>query len=216
MIKYVVSATGVLIGMVLGLALLLLNPVSLLRDAPDSLPDPVRTLVWDGTRGFAGFPLGPGGFLGRASDGGDDAFEEAGIHHVRAGIVALADDAGIPRALGVRLAAIASRNSLLQAQLGTVTGWNILWPGEGSVLLAGSEDYWPPLRDGMWYAARGRGFQLRESYLLRPLPGTRPPTLISGSGPFAAASGAYRERFFPVAERPGDFSGKRQLEFSFQ
>jgi hypothetical protein len=104
----------------------------------------------------------------------------------------------------------------LRAQLGIVTDWNIVWAGEDSLLLAGSENLWAPFRDGLWSAVRGRGFRLHDSYLLQSLPGMGPPSVVGGSGTRAGASGVFRERYFPVEEMPGEFTGRRQLQLSLE
>jgi hypothetical protein len=214
MTRSAVAAAGFVIGVIVGVALVLLNPVAMFRPAAGGLPEPVRTLGWDSTGGFAGLPLTPGGLLGWRDD--TEAFAEPGIRFARAEVVALRDPDGVPRALGVRLSAVARQNSLLKAQVGIVTDWNVLWPGDGSVLMSGSEDFWKPLRDGSWYAARGRGFRLRDSYVLEPLPGLGMPAVVSGSGPYARANGRYRERFIPVESRPGDFAGRRELQIALE
>jgi hypothetical protein len=144
-------------------------------------------------------------------------FPEPGIRYARAEAVLLPADGDLPPALGVRLSAIAGTNSLLKARLGVVTQWNIIWPGRGTALLAGSENFWRPLRDGLWSAVRGRGFEPgRPAYLLPPAPGLEAPALAAGSGAFAAARGAFREEFSPVADRPGDFTGRRQLQLALE
>ena len=108
-------------------------------------------------------------------------------------------------------------SSLLRARLGVTTAWNIVWPGKGTVLLAGSENFWTPLRDGLWSAVRGRGFQpARARYPLPPVPGLGPPVLVGGSGEFTGAHGAFREEFMPERERPGDLTGSRRLQLAIE
>ena len=144
-------------------------------------------------------------------------FQEPAIRYARAEIVALSGDAGSPPALGVRLSAIARPNSLLRARLGLVTAWDVAWPEKGTVLLAGSENFWMPLRDGLWSGVRGRGFQPGGArYLLPPIPGLGSPTLVGGSGEFAGAHGAFREEFSPVPARPGDLVGLRQIQLAIE
>ncbi len=212
--KFLIAVAGLLIGAFLGMGALMLNPLTLMQPRPVGLSGAVHTLGWESGDGFRGFGLTPRGLLGAGSDRQPPTdFAEPGIRYARAEVVLLPADGDLPPALGVRLSAIARNNSLWQARLGVVTQWNIVWPGKGTVLLAGSENYWRPLRDGLWSAVRGRGFQPGQPrYLLAPMPDLRPPAIEAGSGVFAAARGAFREEFSPLAGRPGDLTGRRQLQ----
>lgn len=215
--RYAIALAGLVIGMVLGVALLLLNPLELARPRLPQLAAPLRTLTWEGTERAAGIALRVDGLLGR--QGGrraPGAFGDPGIRHARADVVLLADGDGAPPALGVRLSALHPANSLMRAQLGIVADWNVIWPGEGSVFLAGSENFWAPLRDGLWNAVSGAGFRLRDPSVLQPMPGSGKPAVIGASGALAGAQGAYRETLAPVAARPADFAGQRQLDISLQ
>lgn len=213
MTRALVIVAGLIIGAILGVAVLMLNPITLAQGTPPGLSGAIRTFSWEAGR-YRGFPLTPAGLLG----GGDGPrFKDPGIRYARAEIVALAGESGAPPGLAVRLSAIARQNSLLQARLGTVTAWNIVWPGRGSVLLAGSENFWAPLRDGLWSALRGRGFQPGQArYPLPPVPGLGSPTLVGGTGEFAGARGAFREEFSPVVSRPEDLVGLRQLHLAIE
>ena len=216
--KIAVIVIGLVIGAFLGAGLLMLNPITLTQATPAGLEGAVQTLGWQSGGGFSGFDLTPSGLLG-ADDDRDPAldFEEPGIRYARAEIVMLPGEAGSPPALGVRLSAIARPNSLLRARLGIVTAWNIVWPDKGTMLLAGSENFWMPLRDGWWSAFRGRGFQPGQArYPLPPVPGLGPPVLVGGSGQFAGAHGAFREEFTPVRNRPGDLVGLRQMQLAIE
>lgn len=216
--RIVIALLGLVIGVVLGIALLMLNPLSLGQGTPAGLSGAVRVLAWESGGGFRGFELTPGGLIGlRSTAGSAAAFTDPALRHARVEIVTLADDAGGPPALGVRLSMVSAGNSLLQARLGVETAWNLIWPGQGSALLAGSENFWTPLRDGLWSAARGRGFQPQGSrYPLPPLPELGAPALIAGTGSLAGAQGRFREDFVPVAARPGDLTGSRLLSLATQ
>jgi hypothetical protein len=212
--KTLVAMAGLLVGAPLGVALLMLNPVALMQPRPVALAGAVHTLGWSGGDGFRGFELTPRGLLG-ASGGRGPAreFAEPGIRHARVEAVLLPGDGSLPPALGLRLSAVAGDNSLLKASLGVAAHWNIVWPGRGSILLAGSENYWAPLRDGLWSAVRGRGFQpAAVRYLLPPMPGAEAPALVAGTGAFAGVRGAFREELAPVAGQGADFAGSRQLQ----
>lgn len=214
--RILVAAAGLLVGIFLGALLLMLNPISLMQGTPAMLSGAVRVLAWESGGGFRGFELTPGGLFGLGSAAGRAAaFEDPALEHARVEIVALADDAGGPPVLGVRLSAIAPGNSLLQARLGTVAAWSLAWPGKGSVMLAGSENYWAPFRDGLWSAIRGRGFHPGHAhYQLPPLPRLEAPALVSGTGAFAGVRGSFREEYTPLAARPGDLTGSRQLSLA--
>jgi hypothetical protein len=207
-----------LIGAFLGAALLMLNPIILTQGKPAGLSGAVRSLEWRSDGAFRGFQLTPSGLLGVGKDR-DPArgFTEPGVHYARMEIVTLSGESGSQPALGVRLSAMARANSLLKARLGVVTAWNIIWPERGTVLLSGSENFWTPLRDGLWSAVRGRGFHPGEvRYPLPPIPGLGPPVLVGGSGQFAGARGAFREEFMPVAERQGDLAGQREIQLAIE
>ncbi len=212
--KRLIAVVGFFVGVLLGGALLLLNPLNLLQNQPAPLSGAVRTLTW-ASSGYQGMPLSLPGLLGL--DDASGAFAEPGIRHARAEIVILAGESAGTPALGVRLSALPPRLSLVRAQLGVVTAWNLLWPDRGSVQLAGSENLWAPLRDGAWSAVRGRGFVPGGSrYPLPPLPESGPPLLLAGTGEFATAKGVFREEFSPADATPGDLTGLRQLHLAIE
>jgi hypothetical protein len=214
-IRVFVAAAGLLIGAFLGGALLMLNPVTFLQREPGPLPEPVQTLGWQAGGGHSGMPLTPGGLLGDVPGDGP-GFEDPGIRHARIEVVPLTDETGAPVALGVRLAALSRVNALTAGRLGLVTAWNVVWPGRGTLALAGSENFWQPLRDALWSAVRGRGMRPgRPRYLLPALPGGA-PLVVGGTGEFAGASGTFREEFAPAEARPDEFTGLRQLQLSLE
>lgn len=212
--KKVMAGLGLVIGVLLGTALLMLNPVTLMQPRPVGLAGAVQALGWQDAGGSTGFAMTPAGVLGVAGDREKGAgLALPGIRYARAEVVALAGDSGMPEALGVRLSAIADENSLMKARLGIVTSWNLVWPQRGSVLLAGSENLWTPLRDGLWSAVRGRGWNPgRERYLLAPLPEAGTGLVVKRTGEFSGSGGAFREQFTPLASRPGDLTGQRELQ----
>ncbi len=215
--RFLVSIAGVLIGAFLGAALLMLNPITLTQTGPAGLAGAISALGWQSGGGYRGFAMTPAGLLGAENDDPALDFKDAGIRYARVEVVALAGDPGAPPALGVRLSAIARQSALLRARLGVTTAWSIAWPEKGTVLLSGSENYWAPLRDGLWSAVRGRGFQPGGArYALPPMAGLGTPAIVSGSGELGGAHGAFREAFSPVRERPGDLIGSRQLQLAIE
>jgi hypothetical protein len=213
--KRLIGVVGFLAGLLLGGALLLLNPISLLQGQPVALAGAVRTFTWANSD-FTGMPLTPGGLLGLA-DAGPRGFGDPGIRHARAEVVVLIEGPGDPPVLGVRFSGLPPQRELIRARLGVATAWNLLWPDRGSLQLAGSENLWGPLRDGAWSAVRGRGFTPGGSrYPLPPLPGAGPPALIAGTGQFATVRGVFREEFSPAPEAPDDFTGLRQLHLAIE
>jgi hypothetical protein len=217
MTKVLIAFAGLLIGAFLGSAILLLNPIVLMHGGPPGLKGAIQSFGWDASRGFRGLELEPSSLLGLANDDDEAGFRDAGIRYARAEIVLLTPEGGAPPALGVRLSAVARHNSLLQAELGIVSAWSIAWPGRGSVLLAGSENFWSPLRDGMWSAMRGRGFRPGASrYPLPPMPGLGAPVLVGGTGPYAAVEGSFREDFSPTEDPASGFVGLRQLDIAIE
>jgi hypothetical protein len=216
-VRSVVAFLGLLIGGLLGAALVLLNPITLAQGTPAGLNGAVRTFSWAAGGGYRGFDLTPSGLLGARGDEPGAGFDDAGIRYARAEVVMLTGEPGAPAALGVRLSAVARANALLKARLGTTTAWNLVWPERGTVLLAGSENYWAPLRDGLWSAVRGRGFAPGgDRYPLPSLPGLGAPALVHGTGAFAGAKGGFREVFAPLPQQPAEFTGERQLRLALE
>ena len=102
--RAIVAALGLLIGVLLGVALLLLNPLSFSQGTPAGLSGAVRVLGWESGGGFRGFELTPGGLLGWESAAGRAAaFGDPGLRHARVEIVALTEDAGGAQVLGQSL-----------------------------------------------------------------------------------------------------------------
>lgn len=218
MSRALVVIAGLVIGVFLGTALLLFNPIVFAQRPAAGLSGAVRTFSWQSGGGYQGLALTPAGLTTGAGSAPDGApFTDAGIRYARAEIVALGGEPGAGPALGVKLSALARSNSLLQARLGVVSAWNMHWPQRGSVLLAGSENFWAPVRDGLWSALRGRGFRPGSArYPLAPLSGLGASVLIGGSGEYADARGSYREEFTPVDGSPGDLVGLRQLHLAIE
>jgi hypothetical protein len=216
MMRTIIGIAGFVLGVALALLLLFLNPVVLTYPRAVMPVGSTTSLSWD-TAASAGMPLSPLGLLGVRDGRGH--FADPGIRYARVEIAALPDTdaSGAAPALVVRLAGLAEGNSLLGARLGTVTQTNIVWPGRGSLFLAGSENLWAPLRAGFWSALRGKGFRpAGDGYVLAPLPGIPggTPSVAGASGAYATVRGAYRESFTPDGARPGDFAVRRTLEFA--
>jgi hypothetical protein len=209
--KKLIGLLGFVVGLCLGVGLLMINPVTFLHPAPVTLAGVVRALDWQGGSGARGYAATPAALLGFGQSSA--RFSDAAIRHARIDVMALSDDLGAPVALGVRLSALAAANSLIQARLGTTAHWNVVWPGQGSALLSGSENLWSPVRDGLWSAVRGRGWRpARERYLLAPIAGLGAGAVVAATGAFANTTGTFREQFLPLERAPGDLIGDRQLQ----
>jgi hypothetical protein len=213
-VRTVVGIAGFVLGVTLALLLLLLNPVVLTHPRPATPVGSVRSLGW-GSTASGGMALRPLALLGmNAADG---QFADPGIRHTRVEVAADSNGSGAAPALVVRLTGLARGNSLLRAELGTVTHTNIVWPGRGSVFLSGSENFWAPLRAGFWSALRGQGFRpAADRYVLPPMPGAAgsAASVTGATGEYATARGNYRETFLPDSARPGDFAARRAVEFA--
>lgn len=216
MTKVLVAGLGLAVGMLIGAVLLLLNPIALLQGRPPALSGPVMTLNWEAGSGYRGMPLTARGLLGGVAPGeGPLRFEEPAIRYARVEVMALTPESGASPALGVRFASVSRLNSLLHARLGVENSVNVIWPARGTLFLAGSENFWPPLRDALWAAVRGRGLRPDEArYPLAPLPGLGVPLVAAGSGEFADVTGSFREEFAPAETDPAEFTGLRQLHLA--
>jgi hypothetical protein len=215
--RTITGIAGFLCGMAFGLALVVLNPVVFTQPAPPAPAGALRTLGWQAAH-FRGIALTPQALLGLSSAGeAGDPFADPGIRHTRAEVMAIPAGAVGP-ALGIRLSALARHNSLLRARLGTVSQTNVMWPTVGSLFLAGSENLWTPLRDGLWSAARGRGFHPGQAgYLLPPMSGVAgTPVVIGAGGRYVGARGKYRETFTPGADGSGDFAARREVQLGIE
>lgn len=215
--RFAVGIIGLLCGVALGVALLLLNPVTLLQPALPPLAGTVRSLTWENGHAH-GMAMTARALLGTdLGDAATAAFADPGIRYARVEVAALTGEAGTEPALAVRFSAIVRQNSILRARFGMITHTNIIWPGDGSLFLAGSENLWAPIRDRLWLAARGRELPPGAQYLLPPVPGaTIGQTITGAGGRYAGASGEYRESLEPQPERPADLSGRRQLRISIE
>jgi hypothetical protein len=213
--RFAVGIIGLLCGVALGAALLLLNPVTLLQPSLPPLAGSVQSLTWENGRAH-GMAMTARAVLGiDMGDAATSAFADPGIRYARVEVAALSGEVGMGPALAVRFSAIARQNSLLRARFGMTTYTNIIWPGSGSLFLAGSENLWAPVRDRLWLAARGRGLPPGAQYRLPPVPGaTVGQTITGASGRYAGASGEYRESLEPLPERRGDLAGRRHLKIS--
>lgn len=214
--RTVVGVCGFVLGVTLALVLLLLNPVVLTHPRPAAPVGNVRSLGW-GSAASGGMALRPLALLGM--NAADEQFADPGIRHTRVEVAADThlSGSGAAPALVVRLTGLARGNSLLRAELGTVTHTNIVWPGRGSVFLSGSENFWAPLRAGFWSALRGQGFRpAADRYVLPPMPGIAgsAASVTGAMGEYATARGNYRETFVPDSARPGDFAARREVEFA--
>lgn len=191
--RFLVVVLGLALGAVLAAGVLLARPAQLLQpaagfDNSESVRMAFRQALQRGvTDGpFAGIGIGDeiAGGLGDAS-----------LEHLRFDLAVLdgGDDGG--RALGIKLTALSRENDLLAGRLTTQAAWNLVWPGQGSLFLVGSDDQWPLLAESLSSGASGGGFDLSSGEY--PLHGTGQPGLrqevIGASGRLANAIGQYRE-----------------------
>lgn len=208
-----IGILGWLCGIALGIALLALNPVALTQPLPTRIAGSNDVLRWTPavSRGFA---LTPRSLIGMNDAGSRAGFVDPGIAYARAEIAALSGPGpGAVPLLAVRLSALSRDNSLLRAQLGVVTHTHIVWPQQGSLFLTGSENLWRPLRDGLWSALRGQGFNPAGGpYPLPPMPGSHAvPVVIGATGSYTAARGTYLETLTPMSEFAGDLAVLREI-----
>jgi hypothetical protein len=207
-----IIVAGLILGGMLGLAIVTLNPLSLMA-TPPAPGTPALALSYTPAE-FRGFELTPLALLGIAGIGaGGAGFTDPAIQYVSISIAPVTSDANAAVGLAVRMSSAARRNSIARARLGVMTNMNIAWPDQGSLFLAGSENFWAIARDCLWSFLRGHGFiPAPESYALLQVPGAGTGQAVTGArGALAGAHGAYSESFEPAPGSPNALAGKRRL-----
>lgn len=203
MARALVGILGLVLGILVGAALLLANPLAWLRGLPPLPADlaPAKAYRWDEYRGRAG---GVGDLLGIARPNRGVALTDPALAHVRIGIVVLPAGEGQPAALAVKVSAIAEENSLWRAQLGTNDYWSIFWPGEGSVFASAYSNYWAVARDGFFAGIVGGDPDLMApSYAVTaPSPLGEPAGVTGASGRYAGFTGEIREQLYWASPVP--------------
>lgn len=197
--RALVGLLGFALGMLLGVMLLVVNPLARLhglRPLPGDVA-PVKAYRWEDYRGMeitVGSLLG----LGRGNHG--VALMDPALRGVRMGIIVLPAGAGAPAALAVRVSTIADENSLWRAQVGTNDYWNIFWPGEGSVFASGYSNLWGVMRDDLLAAARGSDEASADTGRLvsAPSPSGGSTGVAGASGRYAGFTGEIRELRYPA------------------
>ncbi|UCG72228.1 MAG: hypothetical protein JSV45_13410 [Chromatiales bacterium] len=186
-----VAILGLLTGMVVTGFALLQDPFSLFESATDTPIDAPAQLVTSSAigRGLTFYPVGILGF----EDAQVEPFADPALRYARLELALLDSGDGGARALAVKLSAPRGDNSLVRGRLVTDSAWNVIWPGHGSLFLAGRDDYRPLLADHLLNAASGKGLQGTE----RPQLMTIAPRLLGSGGRLAAAAGTYREYWNP-------------------
>ncbi|MEO7386248.1 MAG: hypothetical protein ABIX37_04865 [Gammaproteobacteria bacterium] len=195
--RAVVAILGLVLGVLAGIALLLLNPLTWLRGLPPLPSDlaPTKAYRWDAYRGIDG---GVRDLLGMTRRNRAVALKDSALSHMRIGIVVLPAGEGAPAALAVKVSVIAGENSLWRAQLGTHDYWSIFWPGEGSVFAIGYSNYWPVARDAFFAAILpGDRSVMSPSYALSAPSRLDDPAGVTGaSGRYAGFTGEIREQLY--------------------
>ncbi len=203
MIRFLLGATGLLAGMATALVAVLFNPLAapVAMRSPEFGPNLVKQYE---SPGFRGLDLGPVSFLGQQ---GSTGFEEPGIEDVRVMMMVLEADDSSGKALAIKLSALSADNSILQGQLGLHSHWNIVWPGQGSYLLTGQENYWPLIRDELVASYRPP----RDRYVVTS---AGEGLLAGGAGRFTGVSGAYAETVIDENAGPGRLHGLLEMSVS--
>jgi len=191
--RFLVGLLGFAIGVVLAVSVLLARPAQLLQPAAafDNSESVRMAFAQSIKRGVSDSPLAGLG-IGDEIAGG---LGDASLDHLRFDLAVLdgGDDGG--RALGIKLTALGRDNDLLAGRLTTQSAWNLLWPGQGSLFLIGSDDQWPLLSKSLAAGAQGAGFDLEPGEY--PLQGTGQQGLrqevVGAGGRLVNAAGQYRE-----------------------
>ena len=203
MLRVLVGLSGLVLGVVAGVGLLLANPLAWLGGLPPLSSElaPPKAYRWDDYRGVR---LGTADLLGVGRRDPDVALASPALSLVRIGMVVLPAGDGVPAALAVKISVIAEENSLWRARLGSHDYWNIFWPGEGSAFAAGYSDYWGIVRD-RFFSALGGPEPAADGYAISaPSPLGISQGVTGATGRYAGFTGEIRERLLPSAS--GDFT----------
>lgn len=191
---------GLVLGIVVGVGLVLANPLAWFNGLPPLPAElaPTKVYHWDDYRGIS---LGVADLLGVGQRDPDVALVSPALARVRVGIIVLPAGEGAPAALAVKVSVIAGENSLWRAQLGSHNYWNIFWLGEGSVFAAGYSNYWGVIRDDIFSAVRGRDPQLTANGypVSAPSPLRNSEGVTGAAGRYAGFTGEIREQLYPSA-----------------
>jgi len=194
--------SGLLAGMLAGIAIVLLNPLpSFARLAPLTGGE-VHSFSYQAahTRGiepqlreFLGLP-------GRGSS--RRALSDPALRHLRASLIVLPDPAGGEPALGVRISVLARDNAVWRGRLGLNDYWLIGLPGQGALFADGHSNYWHYQRDHSWGTVRGGAAErLAERYpLSAQATAAGSLGLTGGNGIWRGQRGELRETLLPQAE----------------
>jgi hypothetical protein len=198
MVRVLVGLSGLVLGVVAGVGLLLANPLTWLEGLPPLSSElaPSKPYRWDDYRGVR---LGTADLLGVGRRDPDVALASSALSLVRIGIVVLPAGDGVPAALAVKVSVIAEENSLWRARLGSHDYWNIFWPGEGGAFAAGYSNYWGVVRD-RFFSAIGGPEPTTDGYAISaPSPLGISQGVTGATGRYAGFTGEIRERLFPSA-----------------
>jgi hypothetical protein len=199
-VRALVGVLGLVLGILVGVCLVLANPLAWIRGLPPLSSDlaPAKAYRWENYRGIE---AGAADLLGVGRQDGDVALMDPALRHVGIGIVVLPAGDGAPAALAVKMSVIAEENSLWRAQLGTHDYWNVFWPGEGSVFASSYSNYWAVTRDAFFAAIRGGDLDsMATAYpVSAPSPVGNAAGVAGASGRYAGFTGEIRELLYPAA-----------------
>ena len=191
MMRWLVVSLGLLSGIAIAVAGILLRPTQLLQSSSvfDN-SDAVRMeFAQSLQRGLGVSPMAAIGL----GDGVGGGLGDAALAHVRFDLMVLDGGELGGQALAVKLTSLSRDNDLLGGRLSTQTAWNVVWPGQGSLFLVGEEDQWPLLADTIRRGFTGAGFspEAREYAMNGEQPGSA-LQVVGASGRLDKVSGRSR------------------------
>jgi hypothetical protein len=199
---------GFVLGLVVGVAALLLNPLGSVGVLP-ALESPSATVKRFAAPAGRGMALDGAAFLLGSSAA---PLADAANSRSRVAVMVLPAGDGSAAVLAVKVAVVSPQNSLWRARLGTLDSWVLFHPGEGSAFIAAYSNYWSVLRD-RWLSGLDSGAAAEARYPLSALP-PRGETVgvTGGSGAFAGMTGESREAYLPGV----DGGAEAELQWSLR
>ncbi len=200
-------------GAMTGVVFVLVNPIGLSDGIKPFGSESLLVTRFDST-GYRGMDISPLSLMGIGNPGSRHGLQDSANRYARVSTVVLESDDGEPAAFAVKLSALGKQNNLLSGRLDMTTNWNLFWPGQGSIFLAGTENYWTLVSDGTVSGLKGEGFQIKpETYGLsaRHHSGTV-PRVIGASGLYKDTEGRFRESADPVSRSMAQLSGFLEIQ----
>lgn len=181
---------GVLCGLLLGVALLYLNPLASRHAA---VIDATTTLHFDLGSELLALSHAEQNYYQLVPATTPELWE-ATIAKSAAGLITLRDRSGQVAALASRLITLSNELDLFTRGLLTDSQWLITVPGRGSYALQTQENIWPLLRETVVDVGLfGLGWPETRQFVLTAGPDGRAGRVIGMSGEFAGASGTVTE-----------------------